>query len=150
MENSVKEIVNLGIGIYKAGEETVQTSFTSAASFFNEIKLKGETNTSEQANQLRELVSKALRDLSQIETNAKTSFEEFSKNLNSKYNEIATQIDGSIPDSVKESIQAALDQIKTFLESASPAESNTVAADPVEPTEAETNSKKGKSKIKAA
>ncbi len=150
MENSVKEILNLGIGIYKVGEETVQTSLTSAGSFFNEIKFKGETNTSEQANQLRELVNKALRDLSQIETNAKTSYEEFSNNLNSKYNEIATQIDGNIPDSVKENIQAALDQIKTFLENVQPAESNTVAAAPVEQTQAETNSKKGKSKIKAA
>lgn len=149
MENTVKEIVNLGIGLYRVGEESVQVSLTNAGSFFNEIKFKGETNNSEQANQLRELLGKAIRDLSEIENNAKTSYEELSANLSAKYNEIANQIDGSIPESLKENIQAAIEQVKSLLDSLQTPESNTVPTSDDQP-QVETPAKKGKTKVKAA
>ncbi|MCB1179692.1 MAG: hypothetical protein KDK36_19095, partial [Leptospiraceae bacterium] len=118
MENTVKEIVNLGIGIYRSGEETLKSSLVSAENFFNEVKTKGESNTSEQANQLRDLLNKALTDLSELETNAKNSYEEFANNLETKYNELASKIDENIPESLKENIQSSIDQIKSLIENA--------------------------------
>ncbi|MDX1959318.1 MAG: hypothetical protein SFU98_12135 [Leptospiraceae bacterium] len=61
--NLLESCINFGIGFYKTTEETIQHSVQELEKVFTEIKSIGEQDSSERANQIRDLFTKITRDI---------------------------------------------------------------------------------------
>lgn len=106
------DIVNASIAIFKSGEEKLKSSISDLEKLYNDLKAKGEADNSENAQKLREILSKTIQDSKDAIDKANATYEEALKSIQESYSNLANQIDTMVPQEVKDSIQKALDEIK--------------------------------------
>lgn len=106
------DIVNASIAIFKSGEERLKSSISDLEKLYNELKAKGEQDNSENAQKLREILSKTIQDSKEAIDKANATYEEALKSIQESYTNLANQLDTMVPQEVKETLQKALDEIQ--------------------------------------
>ncbi|MBE7412840.1 MAG: hypothetical protein L6Q54_01505 [Leptospiraceae bacterium] len=115
MEKLIQDIVNAGIAIFKSGETELKNSVANLEKLFNEMKTKGETDQSEQAVKIRELLNKTVRDAQEVINKADSGYKEIIGNLQTNFDSISKQIETAIPPQVKTTLQTGLDELKKLM-----------------------------------
>ncbi|MCE9501229.1 MAG: hypothetical protein K8R21_12150 [Leptospira sp.] len=82
---------------------------------YNELKTKGETDKSEQAAQLRELLNKTIRDSKEILDRADSSYKEVINNLQTNFDTISQQIEQVVPEQVKSTVKTGFDELRKLI-----------------------------------
>jgi flagellar biosynthesis chaperone FliJ len=92
MSKQLQDLVNAGIGLYKAGEENLQGFLKTLQSAFEDLKSKGAQDSSETAAKLRaslEQTIKGVQDVSvKAEGNLKVILDEAKKNYEQVFEQI--------------------------------------------------------------
>ncbi len=90
----LQDLVNAGIGLYKAGEENLQGFLSTLQKSFEDLKSKGAQDSSETAAKLRDSLDqtiKGVKDVSEkAEGNLKVVLEEAKKNYSQVFDQIKT------------------------------------------------------------
>lgn len=118
MEKILMDIVNAGIAVFKSGEEKLKTTLADLEKVYEELKAKGETDNSENAQKLRDLLSKTINDSKAAINQANTSYEDVLKTVNESYTNLANQIETMVPSEVKETLEKGLEELKKLLNQA--------------------------------
>lgn len=110
------DLVNAGIAIFRSSEEGLKNAITDMEKLFNEIKDKGALDQSEQANQLRDLLSKTLKDATEVIEKADTNYKDVMGKLQTNFESVYAQVEAMLPEQVKQSTQSGLEELKKLLE----------------------------------
>ncbi|MCB1192250.1 MAG: hypothetical protein H7A23_04470 [Leptospiraceae bacterium] len=116
MEKFLMDLVNAGIAVFRSSEEGLKKAIADMESLYNEVKDKGALEQSEQANQLRDLLSKTIKDASELIEKADSSYKDIMGKLQANFEGVYTQVEAMLPEPVKQSAQSALDELKKLLE----------------------------------
>ncbi len=115
MEKLIQDVVNAGIAVFKNGESGLKNGIADLEKLFNDLKAKGETDKSEQANKIRELLNKTIRDAKDVLGKADSSYKEIIGGLQTNFDLISKQIETAIPPQIKTSLQSGLDELKKLM-----------------------------------
>ncbi len=85
VEQSIKNILDVGIGLLKVGEEGLKLGLKQLVSSFEELKLKGEADTSEGAQKVREVLHNTLSTVQQVSDTAEKEFQRLSEQAQKGY-----------------------------------------------------------------
>ncbi len=115
MEKLLMDIVNASIAVFKSGEERLKTALSDLEKLYDEMKVKGESDTSENAQKLRELLNKTIHDSKEAISKANATYEEALKSVQASYENLANQVDTMVPSEVKDAIQKSIDELKKLI-----------------------------------
>ena len=91
VEENVKNILNFGIGLLRAGEESLQVALKTIVSGFEELKQKGDQDNSQGAEKLRELLQNSLRNIEKLSRLAQGNIDRVSADAQQAYDKILKQ-----------------------------------------------------------
>lgn len=116
MEKILMDIVNASIAVFKSGEEKLKSTLGDLEKAYGELKAKGETDSSESAQKLRDLLNKTINDSKAAVNQANTSYEEVLKTVQENYANLANQVETMVPTEVKDTIQKGIDELKKLVD----------------------------------
>ena len=116
MENLGTQLVNIGIGFVKSGEDFVNESLKNVQKVYDELKEQGEkVETSEVAN-LREQLTSLISQVKNFEGSTTEKIDQITSELKEQLNAITEDIDKKIPEDLRESVETAITQVKNIFE----------------------------------
>lgn len=115
MEKILMDIVNASIAVFKSGEEKLKGTLSDLEKVYEELKAKGETDSSENAVKLRELLHKTINDSKTAVNQANASYEDVLKSVQDNYANLANQVETMVPSEVKDTIQKGLDELNKLI-----------------------------------
>ncbi|MCC5813486.1 MAG: hypothetical protein JJT78_01910 [Leptospira sp.] len=116
MEKILMDIVNASIAVFKSGEEKLKATLGDLEKAYDELKAKGETDSSESAQKLRDLLNKTINDSKSAVNQANTSYEDVLKTVQESYANLANQVETMVPTEVKDTIQKGIDELKKLVD----------------------------------
>ena len=112
----LQDLVNAGIGLYKAGEENLQGFLSTLQKSFEELKSKGAQDSSETATRLRESLDntiKGVKDVSEkAEGNLKAVLDEARKN----YSQVFEQIKAFVGEERIADLNTRIDELSKLIQ----------------------------------
>ncbi|HBS05268.1 MAG TPA: hypothetical protein DEA96_09900 [Leptospiraceae bacterium] len=112
----LQDLVNAGIGLYKAGEENLQGFLSTLQKSFEDLKSKGAQDSSDTAAKLRESLDqtiKGVKDVSEkAEGNLKAVLEEAKKN----YSQVFDQIKNFVGEERIADLNTRINELSTLIQ----------------------------------
>lgn len=112
----LQDLVNAGIGLYKAGEENLQGFLSTLQKSFEELKSKGAQDSSETAVKLRDSLDqtiKGVKDVSEkAEGNLKAVLDEAQKN----YSQVFEQIKSFVGEERIKDLNTRMDELSKLIQ----------------------------------
>ncbi|WCL50542.1 phasin-related domain-containing protein [Leptospira sp. GIMC2001] len=115
MEKILMDLVNASIAVFKSGEGKLKTAVSDLEKLYEELKTKGSSDNSEQAQKLRDLLNKTVTDSKTAVNQANASYEDVLKKVQENYANLSTQIEAMVPAQVKDTIQKGLDELNKLV-----------------------------------
>ncbi|TGK00690.1 hypothetical protein EHO59_12150 [Leptospira semungkisensis] len=112
MEKALMDVLNAGIALFQSGEDKLKQSLSDLDKVYQELKIKGAQDQSEQANRLRDLVQKTVWDAQEKLKSANDSSVAVVNQLKENFAKISSQIDEMLPEDVKTKAKAAIEELK--------------------------------------
>lgn len=109
MDKVLQDLLNAGIALFRAGEDTFNSVMQESKQRFEELKVKGASDTSEQAEELRKLLDDSLQQISSMTEKADSQYSESREQLEELFNSIETQIRQMLPE---DQLNALTDKLK--------------------------------------
>jgi Spy/CpxP family protein refolding chaperone len=115
MEKILMDLVNARIAVFKSGEGKLKSAVTDLEKLYEELKLKGASETSEDAQKLRDLLNKTVADSKSAINQANASYEEVLTKVKDNYTNLSAQIETMVPAQVKETVQKGIDELNKLI-----------------------------------
>ena len=117
MDNKqLQDLVNAGIGLYKAGEENLQGFLSTLQKSFEDLKSKGAQDSSETAVKLRNSLDQTLKGVKDVsekaEGNLKAIIEEAQKN----YSQVFEQIKSFVGEERIADLNTKMDELSKLIQ----------------------------------
>lgn len=107
----IQDILNFGIGLFKAGEENLQSVFEQIQSAFNKLKEKGEQDASATAVRLHDFVSGAVAGLKDLSNQAEQNLSNLMKEAQNNYSHVLDQINHVIGEQRVRDLNTRVEQL---------------------------------------
>ncbi|EPG68096.1 hypothetical protein LEP1GSC061_0431 [Leptospira wolffii serovar Khorat str. Khorat-H2] len=111
------DILNAGIAVFQSGEGKLKQTLSDLEKVYEELKVKGSQDQSEQANRLRDLLQKTVWDAQEKLKNANENSRVVVQQLKDNFEKISSQVDEMLPPDLKAKAKAALDELKKLTRS---------------------------------
>ncbi len=92
IEKSIKDFLNIGIGLFRVGEENLQASLKSIVSNFEELKQKGSGDSTQSIEKIRELLDNTLESMQKLSKQAQSNVEKLTSETQKGYEKVLGQI----------------------------------------------------------
>ncbi|EQA54696.1 phasin-related domain-containing protein [Leptospira kmetyi] len=115
MEKLLMDILNAGIALFQNGEGKIKQSLGELDKIYQELREKGESNQTDKANQVRELLNKTVQDASDILSKGGEGRQQALAKLQENFIRLSAEIESSIPDQFKAAAKNTLDELKHLL-----------------------------------
>ncbi|MBL8022315.1 MAG: chemotaxis protein [Leptospirales bacterium] len=91
IEKNLQDILNAGIGLFKAGESNFKTAVANLEKSFTELKNKGAADNSDAAIKIREILENTLRSAKDVQSKAETNLNAFLAEAQKNYAQVIEQ-----------------------------------------------------------
>ncbi len=96
IENNLKDILNVTIGLVRQGEESLQKNIKSISSNFEQFKKKGAEDKSESAKKVRELLNNSLENLSKLSVQTADNAKSIYSQIDNNYSQVIDKVRSTI------------------------------------------------------
>ncbi len=117
LQKTLHDLLNAGIGFFKASEENVKKAINEFEKVYDELKTKGATENSEIVANLRKSLDDIVNQINALNSKANQTFEEISRQINENYQKIAQEIEKLVPKEQLEQIKAKLEELNKTVQS---------------------------------
>jgi len=111
LQKTLHDLLNAGIGFFRASEENVKKALSEIEKVYDELKQKGAAENSELVVNLRKSLDDIVKQVEDLNSKANQTFEEVSKQINENYQKIAQEIEKIVPKEQLEQFKAKLDEL---------------------------------------
>lgn len=117
LQKALNDLLNVGIGFFKASEESVKKAVNEFEKIYEELKQKGASENSELVANLRKNLDDIVKQLNELNTKANQTFTDISKQINENYQKIAQEIEKLVPKEQLEQFKAKLEELNSTIQS---------------------------------
>ncbi|MCB1309785.1 MAG: hypothetical protein KDK30_16460 [Leptospiraceae bacterium] len=98
MEKVLHDILNAGIALFRAGEDSVNNAVKEVQRTFDELKQKGAADTSDAAVKLRKTLDDIVTQANELNSKAGTAYQDSLKQIEGLYANATEQIKALVPE----------------------------------------------------
>lgn len=117
LQKALNDLLNVGIGFFKASEESVKKAVNEFEKIYEELKQKGASENSELVANLRKNLDDIVKQLNELNTKANQTFTDISKQINENYQKIAQEIEKLVPKEQLEQFKSKLEELNSTIQS---------------------------------
>ncbi|MBE7438769.1 MAG: hypothetical protein HS115_09975 [Spirochaetales bacterium] len=115
IEKSLQDILNAGLGIFKAGEENLQTALRYLESAFADLKSKGASDMSESAVKLREVLENTIRGVKDVTTQAEENFNKVLAEAQKNYAQVFEQVKTVVGEERLNDLNSKIEELSGYI-----------------------------------
>ncbi len=123
LEKTIQDILNAGIGFFKASEENLSQALTQVEKVFEELRTRGASDQSEAAVKIREVLENTIKGVKDISSQAENNFGRVLEEAQKNYSQVLEQIQKAVGEERINDLNSKIDElsgyIKTQFDSAS-------------------------------
>ncbi|MEM7182053.1 MAG: chemotaxis protein [Spirochaetota bacterium] len=122
MEKQIMDILNAGIGIFQSGKEGLDKSKSELEKVYNELKAKGEEDSSETSAKIREVIDKIIADIKDFTSVAGKNYEETRQKIEDNFQKITEEIKTRMPEGKIEEVKQKINEVTESIKQAATGE----------------------------
>jgi len=115
IEKSLQDILNAGLGIFKAGEENLQNALRYLESAFADLKSKGAADMSESAVKLREVLENTIRGVKDVTTQAEDNFNKVLAEAQKNYAQVFEQVKTVVGEERLNDLNSKIEELSGYI-----------------------------------
>ena len=115
LEKTIQDILNAGIGLFKAGEENFKTAFETVEKTFEDLKSKGSADSSEAAVKIREVLDNTIRSIREVSTQAESNFSLVIQEAQKNYTQVLEQIQTVLGEDRVKDLNVKIEELTEYL-----------------------------------
>ncbi|MCB1174873.1 MAG: YtxH domain-containing protein [Leptospiraceae bacterium] len=127
IEKSIQDILNASIGLFKAGEENLQSALSAVQTAFEDLKTKGASDSSEVAGKLREVLDNSIKNVQDVSTQVEDNMNKILEEARKSYDQIIEQAKQLIGDERIQDLNDRFEDLAAFVKEKSE-EMNSIAS----------------------
>lgn len=116
VEKILHDILNAGIALFRAGEGSVASAIADVKKTFEELKTKGAADNSEAAVKLRKTLDDIVKQASELNNKASSTYEESVKQLQDLYAKASAEIEKIVPKEQLEQIKSKIEELSKAIQ----------------------------------
>lgn len=98
LEQNIKDILNAGIGLFKSGEENLQSTIQAVQAAFEDLKTRGAADSSEASQKIREVLDNSIKGFQDISTQTEENMNRVLQEAQKSYSQVLDQVKQVIGD----------------------------------------------------
>lgn len=115
IEKNLQDILNAGIGLFKAGEGNFKTAFANLEKTFEDLKQKGAADQSQSAVKLREALENSIRGVKDVQSKAETNFTAIMGEAQKSYAQVLEQVKNVVGEERIKDLNSRIDELAGYL-----------------------------------
>ncbi len=115
LEKNLQDILNAGIGLFKAGEQNFQTAIQAVTKAFEELKTKGAADNSEAAQKIREVLDNTIKGLNDVAGQAQENFNRVLAEAQKNYTQVLEQLKTVVGEERIKDLNTRFDELAVFI-----------------------------------
>ena len=115
MDKVLHDVLNAGIALFRAGEDTLNNAVKEVTRTYEELKSKGAGDTSEQAVKLRKLLDDVVQQVNELSGKADATTKEVLSKVDEQYKQIVEQIQAMVPEEQLTQIKDKIDELSAVI-----------------------------------
>ena len=115
LEKNIQDILNAGIGLFKAGEANFKTALANVEKTFEELKAKGSTDNSEAAVKIREVLDNTIRSIKDVSERADSTFATVMAEAQKNYTQVLAQLQGVLGEERMRDLNAKMEELTGYI-----------------------------------
>ncbi len=116
LQKTLNDILNVGIGFYKASEESIKKTVSEIERIYEDLKQKGASENSELVTNLRKNLDDIVNQLNEFNLKANQTFGDISRQINESYQKIFQEIEKIVPKEQLEQFKVKLEELNTTIQ----------------------------------
>lgn len=115
MEKVLHDVLNAGIALFRAGEDTLNNAVKEVTRTYEELKSKGATDTSEPAVKLRKLLDDVVQQVNEVSSKADSTAKDVFAQVDTQYKQIVEQIQQMVPEDQLNQIKDKIEELSNAI-----------------------------------
>lgn len=115
LEKSIHDILNAGLGLFKAGEENFKSAFVDLEKTFEELKKRGNEDNSEVAVKIREVLDNTIKGIKEVSDRTESSFSQVMSEVQKNYEQILEQIKRLVGEERIRDLNSKLEELTEYI-----------------------------------
>ncbi len=116
MEKVLHDILNAGIALFRAGEDSMNNAVKEVQRTFDELKEKGAADSSEAAVQLRKALDDIVQQANELGSKADTAYADSLKQLQGLYDQAIDQIKTIVPEDRLTELKDKIEELRKVID----------------------------------
>lgn len=117
MEKILHDILNAGIALFRAGEDSVNNAIKEVQRTFDELKSKGAADNSEAAVQLRKVLDDIVAQANELNQKTGDAYGQALTQLQDLYNQATVEIEKIVPEERVNEIKDKIEELSNVINS---------------------------------
>lgn len=122
MEKQIMDILNAGIGIFQSGKEGLDNAKIELEKIYNDMRNKGESDSSDTSTKLRESLDKIIADIKDFTSVAGKNYEETRAKIEENFQKITEEIKNRMPEGKIEEVKQKINEVTESIQKATSGE----------------------------
>lgn len=115
LEKTIQDILNAGIGLFKASEENFNQALAQVEKVFEELRTKGASDQSEAAIKIREVLENTIKGVKDISSQAETNFTRVLEEAQKNYAQVLDQIQAAVGEERIKDMSAKIEELSGYI-----------------------------------
>lgn len=115
MEKIFHDILNAGIALFRAGEDSVNNAVKEVQRTFDELKSKGAADNSEAAVKLRKTLDDIVAQANELNTKAGTAYTDTLNQLQGLYSQATAEIQKIVPEERINEVKDKIEELQKVI-----------------------------------
>lgn len=115
MEKILHDVLNAGIALFRAGEDSLSNAVKEVQRTFDELKEKGAADSSEAAVQLRKALDDVVQQANELAGKADSTYTDSLKQLEGLYANVVEQIKNIVPEDRITELRDKIDELSKVI-----------------------------------
>ena len=116
IENTLKDVLNVGIGLLRVGEENLQAGLKSVVTQFDTLKDKGSADSSASAQKLREVLDNSVQNIKSLSAQAEENFSRISREVQKGYEKTFEGIRSTIGEEQYAKLSNSINEVRSAIQ----------------------------------
>ena len=128
VDTQIHDILNAGIGLFKAGEENFKSALENVEKTFEDLKSKGALDNSEAAVKIREVMENTINSITEVYDKAGSNFGMIIEEAQKNYAQVLEQIQNFVGEERIRDVNSKIEELAEYIKKTTGVGAETAAA----------------------
>ena len=111
LDKILNDVLNAGIALFRTGEQTLNKTISDLQKSFDELKARGASDTSEEAQKLRSQLDEIIKNTDALRNKAEESYKETLEKIETNFKGVVQQVEKILPKNELDSLQKNINEL---------------------------------------